>query len=126
MMDIRPIRDDASHAWALAEIEQYFEHEPEPGSPEGDRFDVLATLIEAYEVKRYPIPAAAPLDVLRFVMEQSGRTQSDLAELLGSRSRASEILSGARGLTVAMIDQLSRYWGVPAELLVRQMEAEAA
>ena len=119
-MDIRPVKDDASHAWALAEIERYFEHEPELDTPEAARFDVLATLIEAYEARHYPIPPAAPVDVIRFVMEQRGLRQGDLAKLLGSRSRASEILSGGRRLTVEMIDQLNRQWGIPADLLVRQ------
>lgn len=119
-MDMRPVKDEASHAWALAEIEQYFEQEPELGTPEAARFDVLATLIEAYEVRHYPIPPAAPVDVIRFVMEQRGLRQGDLAKLFGSRSRASEILSGGRRLTVEMIDQLNRQWGIPAELLVRQ------
>lgn len=120
MMDIRPIRDEASHSWALKEIEQYFDHEPEPGSPEGDRFDVLAALIESYELRHFPIPPAAPIAVLKFVMEQSGHTQSDLATLLSSRSRASEILAGKRTLSLEMIGALSRAWGIPADLLVPQ------
>ncbi len=121
-MDIRPIRDDESLAWAVKEIEQYFNNEPEPGSPEGDRFDVLAALIEAYEARHYPIPPAEPTDVLRFVMEQRGLGQADLANLLDSRSRASEILSGKRRLTVEMIALLSREWRIPAGMLLPQRE----
>ena len=123
-MNVRPVNDEASHAWALAEIERYFEREPAFGTPEAERFDVLATLIEAYEARRYPIPPAAPVDVIRFVMEQRGLQQADLARLFGSRSRASEILSGSRRLTVDMIDQLNRRWGIPADLLVRQETLE--
>ena len=118
--DIRPVRDDESLAWAVSEIERYFNYEPEPGSPEADRFDVLATLIEAYEAKHHPIPPAEPIDVLRFVMEQRGLDQADLAMLLGSRSRASEILSGKRRPTVEMIALLGRAWRIPAELLLPQ------
>ena len=121
-MDIRAVKDEASHAWALVEIERYFEREPEPGTPEAERFDVLATLIEVYEARHHPIPPAPPIDVIRFVMEQRGFRQGDLARLLGSRSRASEILSGGRRLTVEMIDRLSRRWSIPADLLVRQPE----
>ena len=121
-MDIRAVKDEASHAWALVEIERYFEREPEPGTPEAGRFDVLATLIEVYEARHHPIPPAPPIDVIRFVMEQRGFRQGDLARLLGSRSRASEILSGGRRLTVEMIDRLSRRWSIPADLLVRQPE----
>ncbi len=121
-MNIRPIRDDASLAWAVKEIERYFDDEPEPGSAEGDRFDVLATLIEAYEARHHPIPPAEPIDVLRFVMEQRGLGQGDLASLLGSRSRASEILSGKRRLTVEMIALLSREWHIPADLLLPRIE----
>ena len=119
-MDIRPIRDDASLAWAAREIERHFDHEPESGSRESDRFDVLATLVEAYEAKHHPIPSAVPIDVLRFVMEQRGLGQTDLATLLRSRSRASEILSGKRRLTVEMIALLGRAWRIPAELLLPQ------
>ena len=119
-MDVRPVNDEQSHAWALKEIEQYFDQEPEPGTPEAARFDVLATLIEAYEAKHFPIPPARPIDVIRFVMEQRDLRQGDLARLFGSRSRASEILSGSRRLTVEMIDMLNCEWKIPANLLVRQ------
>ena len=125
-MDIQPIRDDESLTRATKEIEHYFDHEPEPGSPDADRFDILATLIEAYEAKHHPIPPAEPIDVLRFVMEQRGLNQADLGRLLGSRSRASEILSGTRRLSVDMIALLSREWRIPADLLLpRPRMAEA-
>ena len=120
MMDVRPIRTDGDYEWALKEIEPYFDVEPELNTPAADRFDVLATLIEAYEARHHPIPPAAPVDVIRFVMEQRRLGQSDLAKLLGSRSRASEILSGSRPLTLDMIDRLNQSWGIPADLLIRQ------
>ena len=92
MDNIRPLRSEADYDWALSEIEQYFVHEPEPGTPESDRFDVLADLIEAYEAKHWPIEPADPIEAIRYKMEISGFSQKDLAELLGSAPRASEIL----------------------------------
>lgn len=118
MMDIRPIRTEADHEWALKEIERYFDVEPTPGSPEGDRFDVLATLIEAYERQHFPIEAPEPAAVLRFYMDQNGLGQTDLAQVLGSRPRASEILAGRRDLSLTMISAIRAAWGIPADLLV--------
>lgn len=118
VMDIRPIRTQADLDWALAEIGRYFDDQPAPGTPEADRFDVLAALIEAYEARHFPIPEAEPIDFLGAFMEMTGRSQADLASLLGSRSRASEILNRKRSLTVEMIHRLNREWGVPADALV--------
>jgi HTH-type transcriptional regulator/antitoxin HigA len=122
-MDIRALHDEGDYDWALTEIAAYFETPPEPGSVEADRFDILADLIEAYERRRWPIEPAEPLDAIRFAMELKGLTQSDLARLLGSRSRASEVLNGRRGLTPAMMAKLHRQWGVPAESLLRALDA---
>lgn len=74
-MDVRPIRTEADYQWALAEIAPYFDNQPEPGTPEADRFDVLADLIEAYEDRHHPIPEADPVDLLKAHMEATGRTQ---------------------------------------------------
>jgi HTH-type transcriptional regulator / antitoxin HigA len=118
-MDIRPIKTEDDLTWALKEVEQYFNHEPEKGSPEGDRFEVLVTLIAAYEAEHHPIPEATSVEVLQFSMEQNGRTQTDLANLLGSRSRASEILSGKRGLTKEQAWKIHEAWHIPMELLLQ-------
>lgn len=118
MMDIRPIRTDADLAWAIGEIAAYFDNQPAPGTPEADRFDVLADLIEAYEDRHHPIPRAEPIALLRAHMEMTGRTQADLARLLGSAPRASEVLNRKRALTVDMIHRISTAWGVPADALV--------
>jgi HTH-type transcriptional regulator/antitoxin HigA len=125
-MDIRPIQTEADYDWALAEIEAYFAAEPKAGSAEAQRFDVLATLIEAYEAKHWPIEPADPIDAIRYKMEISGLTQADLARLLGSASRASEVLNRKRPLTMVMIQKLSRDWGIPADSLIRPTALERA
>ncbi len=83
MMDIRPIRTEADYEWALAEIEHYFDQEPEPGTSASQRFDVLASLIEHYEARAWPIDLPDPVDAIRYRMEQGGLTQADLAGVLG-------------------------------------------
>lgn len=118
-MDIRPIRSEADLDWALAEVERYFDHEPEPGTPEADRFDVLSTLIEAYEAVRWPVEPADPVGTLLGVMEARGYTQADLAAVLGSRSRASEVLGRKRELNKEQVWRLHQAWRIPADLLVR-------
>lgn len=125
-MDVRPIKTEADYDWALKEIEPYFDHEPEPGSPESQRFDVLASLIEHYESRAWPIGLPDPVEAIRYRMEQSGRTQSDLALLLGSRSRASEVLSRRRPLTREQAFKLHREWHIPAEVLIQPYRVEVA
>ena len=119
MDNIRPLRTDDDLVWAVSEIEQYFINEPEPGSADADRFDVLAALIEAYEDRHHAIEAPEPVDYLKAHMQMTGRTQSDLAALVGSAPRASEILNKRRALTVGMIHRISRDWNIPADALVR-------
>lgn len=116
---IRPIRNEAGYDAALKEIERYFEREPEPGTPEADRFDLLALVIEDYEDKRWPIETPDPVEAIKLKMEQKGFARADLAELIGSRSRASEILNRRRRLTADVIWKLNRKWGIPAESLIR-------
>jgi HTH-type transcriptional regulator / antitoxin HigA len=124
-MEIRPIRTDKDHQAALAEIEACW-GAPE-GTEEGDRLDVLLALVEIYEAKRWPIDideSFDPIDVLNYAIEELGHTQAELAELLGSRSRASEILSRRHALTVDMIHKISEAWRIPADLLVRPYKLE--
>lgn len=118
---ITPIRNERDYSRALKDIAVYFEHEPRRGSAEADRFDVLAALIEAYEAKRWPIDP--PDAVGRSRMEQSGLGQTDLARLLGSRSRASEIMRRKRPLTLKQAWKLHREWDIPAEALLKQNAA---
>jgi HTH-type transcriptional regulator/antitoxin HigA len=126
-MEIRPIRTDEDHRAALAEIDACWG--AAEGTEQGDRLDVLLALVELYEARRWPLPNDAgfdPVDVLGYAIEELGHTQAELAELLGSRSRASEILSRRRALTVEMIHKISEAWKIPADLLVRPYRTERA
>jgi HTH-type transcriptional regulator/antitoxin HigA len=126
-MDIRPIHTDEDHRAALAEIEASWG--ASEGSEEGDRLDVLVALVELYEARRWPDESGAsfdPIDVLRYALDDLGHTQAELAAVLGSRSRASEILSRRRALTVEMIHRISQAWKIPADLLVRPCTLERA
>ena len=114
-MTIRPIRTDSDHAEALAEIERLWGSAP--GTPEGDTLDVLATLVEDYETRNVPVEAADAVDLLHFAIEDMGRSQAELADLLGSRSRASEILNRKRHLTLDQIRAISAAWRLPLAVL---------
>jgi HTH-type transcriptional regulator/antitoxin HigA len=115
---IRPLRSEADYDAALDEIERYFDKEPSPGTPEADRFDLLALVIEDYERKHWPIDPPDTIDAIHYRMETGGYTQSDLGRLLGSRQRASDILNRKRPLTMGMAWKLHREWGIPAEALI--------
>jgi len=115
---IRPLRSEVDYDAALEEIERYFELEPQPGTPEADRFDLLALIIEDYERKHWPIEPPDTIDAIRYRMETGGYTQADLGRLLGSRQRASDILTRKRPLTMRMAWRLHREWGIPAEALI--------
>ena len=123
-MDIRPIRNDDDHAAALREIERLWD--AAAGTDDGDKLDVLATLVEKYEDTRWPnVDASDPIDLLNYAIDELGHTQAELAELLGSRSRASELLNRRRALTVEMIHKISEAWKIPADLLVRPIRSAA-
>jgi HTH-type transcriptional regulator / antitoxin HigA len=126
-MDIRPIRTQKDHRAALAEIEACWG--AREGTEAGDRLNVLIALVDVYEAKRWPIvidESFDPVDVLNYATEELGHTQAELAELLGSRPRASEILSRRRALTVEMIHKISEAWKIPAELLIRPYRSARA
>ena len=126
-MDIRPIRTDEDHRAALAEIEACWGAAEE--IEEGEKLEVLVALVELYEAKRWPIDTDEsfdPVDMLRYAIDELGHTQAELGELLGSRSRASEILSRRRPLTVEMIHKISEAWRIPADLLVRPYKLDRA
>lgn len=123
-MDIRPIRNDDDHVAALREIERLWG--AVAGTEDGDKLDILATLVEKYEKSHWPIvDTSDPVDLLNYAINELGHSQAELAELLGSRSRASEILSRRRPLTVDMIHKISQAWKIPADLLVRPSRVAA-
>ncbi len=123
-MDIRPIRNDADLAAALREIEMLWG--AAHGTDTGDKLDILATLVERYEESRWTqIDDGDPIDILNFAITELGHSQAGLAELLGSRSRASELLGRRRALTVEMIHKISAAWKIPADLLVKPTRVAA-
>jgi HTH-type transcriptional regulator/antitoxin HigA len=116
-MDIKPIKTEIDYRAALAEIESLFTAEPD--TADGDRLDVLTTLVEVYEHKKYAIPAPDPVEAIKYWMESRGISRQELAPLLGSRARVSEIFNHKRGLTLAMIRRLHDTLGIPAESLIK-------
>jgi HTH-type transcriptional regulator/antitoxin HigA len=117
-MDIHPIRTEADYSAALKQISRLMETDPEIGTADGDRLDVLATLVEAYERKHYPIPAPDPVEAIKFRMEQAGMTVADMRPYIGPPNRVYEVLNRKRGLTLAMIRRLHAGLGIPAEALI--------
>ena len=115
--DLRPIRTEADHDAALAELARLWG--AKSGTPEGDRLDVLATLIAAYEARHHPIDPPDPIEAIRFRMEQQGLTRKDLEPLIGHRGRVAEVLGRRRGLSIEMIRNLHGKLGIPAEVLIR-------
>lgn len=116
-MDIRPIKNHRDHAAALQEIERLWG--ADEGTPEGDKLDVLATLVEAYENIHWPIEPLDPVDTIKAHMEMAGLKQSALAAVLGSKARASEVLNRKRPLSLDMIVKINREWRIPADILIR-------
>lgn len=121
-MDIRAIHNEADYDWAVSEVTRYFDNEPAVGSEDGDRFEILTALIKAYEDEHFPVPDADPVEVLHFAIESMGRSQADLARIVGSRARASEILNRRRRLTLEMIRAISAEWKLPIEALTGPYE----
>ncbi len=118
-MQIRPIRTDKDHRAALIEIDKLWG--ASSGTPEGDKLDILVTLVETYEERRWPLKRRRrfdPVDVLNYAIEELGHSQAELADILGSRSRASEVLARRRPLTLEMIQKINADWKIPADLLV--------
>jgi len=120
-MTIRPIRTADDYRAAMREIALFFDNEPEPTTPEGDRFEVLLTLVEAYEAKNFPIDLPDPVEAIRFRMEQAGLTVKDLEPMIGRSNRVYEILNRKRPLTLKMIRKLHDRLGIPAESLIRPL-----
>ncbi len=118
-MDIHPIRTEDDYRAAMREISAFFDNEPEPETLEGDRFEILLTLAEAYEAKHFPVDLPDPVEAIKFRMEQGGLTPKDLEPMIGRMNRVYEILNRKRPLTLAMIRKLHAGLGIPAESLIK-------
>ena len=123
-MEIRPIKTEADYQSALKEIERLFGAEPD--TLEGDRLEVLATLVEAYEDEHYAIPSPDPVEAINYFMESRGLTRADIEPYIGSRARVSEVLNRKRPLTLSMIQRLNAALGIPADILVKPYKIKAA
>ena len=117
-MEIRPIHTDDDYKDALSKVSAYFDNEPTPGTPEGDRFEVLLTLVEAYESKRFKIDLPDPIEAIKFRMDQAGLSPKDLVPAIGRLNRVYEILNRKRPLTLNMIRNLHDKFDIPAESLI--------
>jgi HTH-type transcriptional regulator/antitoxin HigA len=117
-MDIKPIKTDADYRAALKEIEMLMVAEPD--TPEGEKLDILVTLVEAYEQKHYPLDLPDPVEAIKFEMEQKGLTVKDLEPMIGKSNRVYEVLNHKRSLTLKMIWRLHEQLGIPAESLIKQ------
>jgi HTH-type transcriptional regulator / antitoxin HigA len=120
-MEIKPIRTKADYEEALREIERVWG--AKEGTPEGDRLDVLTTLVEAYERKHFPMDAPDPIEAIRFRLEQQGLDHRALVGVIGGRSRVYEVMHGKRPLSLEMIRRLNQRFGIPAEVLIRPIRS---
>jgi HTH-type transcriptional regulator / antitoxin HigA len=116
-MDVKPIRTEADYRATLREIEGLMT--AEPGSPAGERLDVLVTLVEAYERTHFPLDLPDPVEAIKFAMDQRGLTVKDLEPMIGRSNRVYEVLNHKRPLTLAMIWKLHQGLGIPAESLIK-------
>jgi HTH-type transcriptional regulator / antitoxin HigA len=122
--NVKPVRTKKDHEAALAEVERLWG--AKLGTPEGDRLDVLATLIDAYETARFPIDPPDPVEAIKFRMEQQGLTRKDLQPLIGTRTRVAEVLNRKRNLSIGMIRRLHQALGISAEVLIRPSRKDRA
>lgn len=123
-MDIRPIKTDADYRAALNDIENLMMAEPD--TVEGEKLDILVTLVEAYEAKHFPMDLPDPVEAIRFEMERKGLTVKDLEPMIGKSNRVYEILNHKRSLTLKMIWKLHEGLGIPAESLIKPPQVRAS
>ena len=124
MSDVKPIRSEKDYEAAMVEVESLWGSKN--GTPKGDRLDVLATLIEAWEAANYPMDQPDPIEAIKFRMEQQGLTRKDLEGIIGTRARIAEVLDRKRGLSIAMIRRLNAELHIPAEILIKPTRKKAA
>ena len=124
MKSLKPIRTEADYEAALADIERLWG--TRSGTPEGNRLDILATLVDAYENEHYPMGPPDPIEAIKFRMEQQGLTRKDLERILGSRTKVAEVLNRCRSLSINMIRCLHKELGISAEVLLRPTRIKKA
>lgn len=122
-MDIKPIKTNTDYEAALKEIETLMSADPD--TPEGEKLDVMATLIEAYEAKHFPMDLPDPVEAIKFEMDRNGLTVKDLEPMIGKSNRVYEILNHKRSLTLKMIWKLHEGLGIPAESLIKPPQIHA-
>ena len=122
--EVRPIRTKRDYEAALKEVERLWG--AEIGTRAGDRLDVLATLIDAYEADHYPMDPPDPIEAIKFRMEQQGLTRRDLEEIIGTRTRIAEVMNRKRGLSIAMIRRLHERLGISVDVLIQPRRKRAA
>ena len=122
--DVKPIRSKADYRAAVAELGRLWG--AKRGTRNGDRLDVLATLIDAYEAEQDPMDPPDPVEAIKFRMEQQGLTRKDLEPLIGTRTRIAEVLNGRRSLSIGMIRRLHKALGISAEVLIRPSRRDRA
>ena len=125
-MEVKAIRDEKTYRATLARVSNLIDLDPTPESPEGEELEILGTLVEAYEAKRYPINLPDPIEAIRFRMEQGGVTIKDLEPIIGKSNRVYEVLGRKRPLTLAMIRRLNARLGIPASVLISEYANAAA
>ncbi len=125
-MEINPIRNDVDYKATLRKVSRLIDLDPAPNTIDGDRLDILATLVQAYEAKHYPIAPPDPIEAIRFRMDQDGLTVKDLEPMLGPSNRVYEVLNRKRPLTLHMIRRLHQQLHIPAEVLIYQDQGVAA
>jgi len=121
-MNLKPVRNDAGHEAALKEIERLWG--ARQGTPEGDRLEILTTLVEAYEETRFPMDLPDPIEAIKFRLEQQGEDLKSLVGVLGSRTRVYEVMRRDRPLSLTMIRQLNKHLNIPAEVLIRPVRVK--
>ena len=115
--ELKPIRSETDYERAMLEVERLWG--TAVGTPQGDRLEILATLIDAYEAQHHPIDPPDPVEAIKFRMEQQGLTRRDLEPLIGTRTRVAEVLNRKRNLSIGMIRRLHDQLGISAEILIR-------
>jgi HTH-type transcriptional regulator/antitoxin HigA len=126
MMDfstLRTLQNEDEYQAALKAVRPYFENEPEEGTPAAAHFDALVLLIEQYEARHYEIPLASPVEVVRAVMEARNYSRNDLIAVIGSKSRAADLLNGRREINLDQVRKISKAWGIPVGALVGNIAA---